>query len=262
VQTALQQAGYAYEVVVGLSQYFQSASVPELELLSQSQPEMSSAKRARSSSSAGATTTSAYARRRNPVAPSVKTYVKGCMDRLLELKSITTSVIDTVPGVAGALVLIPVEDILAGSGEDSRTGNIIHITKIVFNYTLFDSVPGLLRLIWFIDRQSNGTTPTLTQVLTSASFVSTYNTTNVIGHGGHRYAILGDETRTVNPGVAAAVQIVPLQTKTIKTKIPIHYLASTGAATDVATNNVWCFVIANTATMTLRHQCQIQFTDN
>lgn len=265
VQTALQQAGYAYEVVVGLSQYFSQASVPELELLSQSQPEpeMSSAKRARTSSSSGATTTSAYARRRNPpVAPAVKTYVKGCMDRLLEVKSLTTAVIDTVPGPAGALALVPVEDILAGSGEDSRTGNIIHISKIVFNYVVFDSVPGLMRLIWFIDRQANGTTPTLTNVLTSASFVATYNTLNVIGHGGHRYLILGDETRTLNPGVAAAVQCTTLNTKVISKKIPVHYLASTGAATDVATNNVWCFVIANTATATIRHQCQIQFTDN
>lgn len=247
---------------MGLSQYFQSASVPELELLSQSEPEMSSAKRARSSSSAGASTTSAYARRRAPVAPSVKKYVKGCMDRLLELKSFNGPVTDTVASGAGAACLIPIEDIIQVDTDDTREGNIIHVKRIVFRYTVFDTVPGLVRIIWFIDRQSNGATPTVTQVLNAANPVSYYNSTLVIGHGGARFSILGDETRALNPGYSGAAQILNVAEKEFKMNMPVTYLASTGAASDVGTNNVWCFVLGNTGTATVRHNCQIQYTDN
>jgi len=249
--------------VVGLAQYFARSTAPELEELSQSQqPEGEmSAKRARTSSSAGTTTTSAFARRRGPVAPAVKQYVKGCMDRLLEIKSYNTAVIDTVPGPAGALLLVPVEDIIQGDGDNERSGNLIHIKRVKFNYTIFDNVSALVRFIWFVDRQSNGTTPTLTQVLQSASFTSVYNTTNVIGNGGQRFWIVADETKIVNPGTAVTTAL-PLQRKTFNLKMPVTYLASTGAATDVGTNNVWCFAICNNATCTVRHQCTVTYTDN
>lgn len=264
VQTALQQAGYAYEVVVGLSQYFQSASVPELELLSQSEPEMSSAKRARSSSSASATTTSAYARRRSaPVAPSVKRYVKGCVDRMLEVKVSTQAVVDVTPGTAGAVVSLPIFSIQQGDTDSTREGNMIHIRKLISLFWFFDTAAtSTARVICFIDRQANGTTPSVTSVLQSASFAALYDPNTVIGSGGSRYKILYDVSRTQNLQIAATTCSAGPVVKQVSEKIPVQYQANTGAAADVLSNNVWFIMIGSSATATIRSSTQVHYIDN
>jgi len=264
VQTALQQAGYAYEVVVGLSQYFQSASVPELELLSQStEPEMSSSKRARTSSS-GSAVTSAYARRRSPpVAPSVKKYVKGCMDRLLEVKTLTETQAGSVtPTTAGAVRTLCLPSITQGDGDSNREGNIIHVKLVRIRYFATDTVASFLRLIIFVDHQQNGTTPGVTQVLNQASYLSLYNPERVVGNGGARYKILYDATHVITPELAATASLTGLVTKQIRLNMPVTYLGNAGTDADIGTNGLFLLAISSSNTCTYQYAPQIIYTDN
>jgi len=250
---------------VGLSQYFQSASVPELELLSQ-EPEMSSAKRVRTSSSAGATTTSRYARRRSaPVAPSVKTYVKGCMERMLELKASIIEPADVVPSATGAIVSAPVFQIQQGDTDATRDGTLIHAKRLTFRFVAFDATTSgafSLRIICFVDRQANGTTPTVGAVLDTTAITSLYNTDTVIGFGGTRYSILYDRTIQANQQIASTAYTTPYFNKSLAMKMPVQFQANNGAAADVLTNNIWFLTISTNSTATIRLTSTLHYTDN
>lgn len=262
VQTALTQAGYAYEVVAGLTQYFRQASAPELEALSQSQSEEMSSKRARTSTSGEVQ--SAYARRKSPpVALSVKKYVKGCMDRLLEPKVYTKAVADVTPGTTGAVVATGCFDIVQGDTDSTREGNIIHIKKILSNLWIFDATAGgTMRVICFIDRQSNGSTPAVADVLNTATLTSLYSPNTVIGAGGSRFAILWDEAFTYNQQFSAATTVAGLKRKAVYKSIPVQFQANAGAAADVLTNQPWYIMISSNSSGTVRITTQLHFIDN
>lgn len=184
------------------------------------------------------------------------------MNRILEKKSIIVAPTDYIVGTGGSYGLIPIEDITQGDTDGTREGNIIHVQWIEHRFAVYDSVLAIVRCLVFIDRQSNGTTPGATDVLASLSPMATLNTTNVIGIGGSRFKILLDETVVVNPEISGVVKWSSIHRKVYKLGMPVTYLASTGAATDVGTNNVWCLYVANNATASVRHSCQVHFTDN
>ncbi len=261
VQTALQQAGYAYEVVVGLSEYFSSAAAPELEALSQSQ-DMSSAKRARTSS-----TSSAGAAGRRPyqvVAPSVKKYVKDCMNRLSELKIATAAPSGFIAaGTVGAVNPICLPSIQEGTGDDDRTGNIIHVKRLDWRYYVSDNAGGgFVRVILYIDHQANGLLAQVTDVLNSVSWLSCYNPKNVVGVGGSRFKILDDTTHPLTMQIAATNTFSRFVEKRFSMNMPVQYIANAGGSGDIGTNAIGVIYIASNATAGIQYSAQLVFTDN
>jgi len=240
--------------VVGLSQYFSSASAPELEQLSQTQ-DMSSQAAKRQRTSRGA---------RTPVSSGVKNYVKGCMDRLLELKVANqTPVAFAAPGTAGTLSSVVLPSIQQGDTDATREGNIIRVKRVVFRAHCNDSTAGgHVRLILFIDRQANGTTPSVTDVLTSANWAALYNTNNVVGVGGSRFAILSDKTDAITLQIAATASFAPVYNRGYKMNMPVTYIANGGTAADVGKNAIWLLAIASNATAGFGWAAQLTYVDN
>lgn len=261
VYAVLSQAGYAYNVAQGLAEYYNSrfAEPPVDYDLTQEESQMST------SSTSGAR----VKRRRGsygaiaPVSKGVKRYVKGCMNRLLEIKTYNQAPSGNItPGTGGTMTGGLCNAITQGDGDNQREGNVIHIKKLSFLFTAFDTVPSLVRVIVFIDRQSNGSTPTVTDVLDSASYLSQFSELTVVGHGGTRFSILMDKTWTINPQITATAGYGAHITKTFKLKMPVTYIANAGTAGDVSKNNIWLLSISSTTTGVYQYSSSLVYTDN
>lgn len=184
VHQALTQAGYAAEVAGGLAQYvaspFFSPDTPPLASVSQSQGPEEMSKRARTD-----ITTS--------VAPGVKKYVRSCMDRLVEEKVYTQGASAYTPGLAGGIRTVGVSAIVNGNTSVTRVGDVIHLDRLIVNWYAYDSNPGQVRVLLFIDRQANGSSPAVSDVLAYSTVTSPPNPFNTVGYGGSRFKILSDE---------------------------------------------------------------------
>lgn len=264
VYEAVRQAGYGWEVAQGLAEYvgsrfyhdadYAAEEPPELVQQSQSQGEEMSAKRQRTS-----TTTSVG------VSKHVKKYVKGCTDRLLERKSYPSGVSALVtPGTAGTIISMLVKDIVQGTGSTNRTGDIIHCKRLRLRINYFDSTPSLMRFILFIDRQSNGTTPTVADVMYTASPMGNVSSKNVVGYGGTRFKIISDRTVVCNPTISTVVETrVFAKDFTKSVAMPITYDGnSTGTAADVLKNNIWLLAISDDVNAGFQWSAVLDYLDN
>lgn len=261
VYSALTQLGYGYSVAQGLAEYYSSrfAEPPPLDPSSQSQDAMATT----------TTSSSARVKRRRgsygaiPVSRGVKQYVKGCMDRLLEVKTFPFAPSGAItPGTAGAMAGSFPAQIVQGDTDLTRDGNIIHAKKLTVRVFASDTAPFVVRTILFIDRQSNGTTPVPTDVLNSANFLSDYRADTVVGHGGARFTILWDKYWVGNNNIAATTYVTPVVRKVFKMNMPITYIGNAGTAGDISKNNIWFVSIASTATATWQYSASLVYTDN
>jgi len=203
-------------------------------------------------------------RRKAPIAPSVKNYVQGCMDRLLEVKTATQApVAFAAPGTAGTVNSVILPAITQGDSDATREGNIIRVKRLLFRVHCNDSTAGgHVRIILFVDHQSNGTTPAVTDVLASANWVSLYNTSNVVGVGGKRFKILSDKTDDITLQIAATASFAPVYTRAYAMNMPVTYIGNAGSAADVGSNNIWFIAIASQATAGFGWAAQLTYTDN
>lgn len=245
------QAGYGVEVAQGLYEYVTSSYFEEPTQETESQ--MSQAKRARTSST-------------KDVAPGVKQYVKGCMNRLLENKVLVIASSGTVtPGVAGTVTSAGLGGITQGTGGANRTGDIIHLKHMRYTYAANDTAPGYLRLCIVIDRLSQGVTPAVLDVLQAANVYAQYNTANVIGYGGGRFKVIHDEVLQVNPTIAATSYLTPVKTRLFKKEVdmPIVYNGnSTGTSADLQKNAIWYIFVGSSATINVVFSTCVNFVDN
>lgn len=202
------------------------------------------------------------------VSPQVKKYVKGCMKRMLEVHvQGTTNTL--VPGTAGTILSTGIAGIVAGTGPNNRTGDIIHLKRLFFKLYISNQNVGGVRYIIFADRAANGDTPNVSDILGTSVMYGTYNPLYVIGHGGARYAILLDKTVVVNPGTLVVGGATILTTAAARThtlvknvQFPVTYSASTGVAADVSKNNVWCLMISPDATTSVGYSFNWKYVDN
>lgn len=214
------------------------------------------------------TTTTTVGRRSTiPVAPSVKRYVKGCMKRMIEKKYLTYSLLGATSAVAGQILPTGIFNITQGAGDSQREGNTIHINKLDYKFQFNATGPGAMRLILCWDRQANGANPTATDIVTTASFLSTFNTNNVVGYGGSRFTIVKDLYFVIDPAEVAAATFsrqasskATLYGKNIKR--PVHFQASAGAVADIASNNLFWLVLGSTTTVGYSYYNCVEFLDN
>lgn len=141
-----------------------------------------------------------------------------------------------------------VQGITEGAGDNERVGRKISLVsyrcKLTFNFTPgATTYPPVIRVMLILDRSPNGAgTPTATQMLTSDNINALMNLDN-----DSRFKNLFDRTFTLASGggsdhFAGELDVyVPLRGLVTK------FLANTGAATDVAENNMAICVISTHA---------------
>lgn len=199
-----------------------------------------------------------------PVAPSVKKYVKNCMERLSEKKYVTVTgrSLTNIP-TSGSTLALGLEGIIQGTSDSTRTGNMIHTKSLATRLSFSDSSCGWVRVTLVWDHQCNGTLGSVTDVFTAAAPDSTFNANTVRGHGGGRFTIVDDRVLTVQPTVSGATTFVQYNHVWKKpASATVVYNASTGAVTDLTSNNCFIVAISNNGTIDCGGQVQWEYDDN
>ncbi len=165
----------------------------------------------------------------------------------------TDSVVATTGVVTGSVNLVP-----QSVTEEGRIGRKIRIKSIMMHW--FFSLPAeanqpdvgngdTLRIIVFIDHQANGANATVTDLLETANIESFRNLAN-----SKRFTILMDKKRDINRTVAATdgtnTSTSPLVSKHMqfysrKMDLPIEFDSTSGAITEIRSNNVAMLYISN-----------------
>lgn len=185
------------------------------------------------------------------VAKNVKTYVKKCMDRIVEDKRyLNSNSINTVVG--GAIVDFGLWGIQQGVGLAQRTGNYIRLKEFQIRFSVNNDPTNIIRqrvrVLIVQDNQCNGALPAVLDVLANNVPTSVYQYNNVIGCGGSRFKILKDWTydfklmpiSTTSAGVSRTVSWK------FKKGLPaIQYDASAGAIGDLVSKNIFMLVIGD-----------------
>lgn len=132
--------------------------------------------------------------------------------------------------------------------------------------TANDALTGsLFRLIMFVDKQANGATATVTDILESANIMSFRNLAN-----SGRFIILMDRTMDMNcnagGGNGSTTEYGTVETYMSFNKscnIPIEFSSTTGAITEIRSNNIGILSIASANnTATLDSKIRIRFSDS
>ena len=170
-----------------------------------------------------------------------------------ELKYIDTSIHQQA--ISGTGVICPPTDatfvkIPVGTGPSDRIGRQVNVKSINAYLTIEKVANSVLetntiRLIWCIDTQCNGQPPTVTDVLTTASYTSFRNMANV-----RRFKILKDSEYILSSQNYNGTNFASVQKQVnffAKVNTPIEYDASvtTGEITTIRSNNIFLIAISD-----------------
>jgi len=198
-----------------------------------------------------------------PVSKSVKSYVKKCMHQLSEDLFFFTALGSVTPGTAGAVTSFGLDTITQGDTDSSRTGDIIRVKQLHIRGIInTGSTSGcVFRMIVFRDLQSNGTTPTVAQVLTTADYLANYNPDTVTAVGGARFKVLWDRSVALNFNIAATLVLHSFDLVVPGGPFRMDYITNGGTSASVGTNNVWILSICSQATASHLTTTSAKYTD-
>lgn len=162
---------------------------------------------------------------------------------------------DSVTGTFNSLSLLA-----QGTGPSQRVGTSIKPHKLHVNIKMAinsSATHTSIRAILFIDKESNGSTPVIADILGgSATIMSNYNHQEA-----SRFITLKDKTFNLSSqGRNEAYFKIYKQF----TNIHIHYDGSTATVTDIQDNAFWLFFVSDEATNTptVNFEAQFIYIDN
>lgn len=179
-----------------------------------------------------------------------------------------TTVAATTVAAAGTVLSPSLCLMQVGTAENSRVGNRVKITsihvrgEITLPPSAVAAVTEQVRIMVVLDRQSNGAAPTIVQILASADFRSFNNMDNK-----GRFQTLAEEVVQMNyqtgvnatPAWAAFGAVLNMNKKGLG--IGIQYGASTGAVTDLRTNNIAIVAISSAGAATVGYIARVRYED-
>ncbi len=187
-----------------------------------------------------------------------------------ELKFHDIDLNDTLISLA-ATITDSVIKIAQGTTESTRVGrkctirNIGWKFEILLNGTAAANINAVdvLRVILYLDRQCNGATATATEILESDDYQSFNNLSNK-----QRFYTLMDRTYDLNQTAAAGNGTANDTAPRIlsdsfykKVNIPVEFSSTTGAITEIRSNNIGVMLISKTGDlMTFASKFRFRFT--
>jgi hypothetical protein len=204
---------------------------------------------------------------------ATKSYVQSCMRTVLEKKTIVVQNIvgnSGVPTSSGRVDPLQSFNVQQGTGDGNRTGNFIRINKVWIRW--ITSLPvgtpsALFRVIVLRDRQTNGSTPVVADIIEFATGggAAGYNDDNVKTVGGDRFTIISDKWFAVNSSLGASDATSGTHytawTQVVSGSTVVHYKANAGAITDVVSGETFVLTYCNQAAGNIQGQVQIEFQD-
>ncbi len=179
--------------------------------------------------------------------------------------------IDQAADMSGGFILDSVNEIVQGTTESNRLGRKCTIKAIEWRYTVNlpeqDAVAtpangSTLRVILYKDKQCNGETAVITDILETADYQSFYNLAN-----GDRFDILLDVAHQINyAGLASDGAGVVSQAKQVVVRefaktcsIPLEFGGTTGAITELRSNNVGVLLISQDLNPDFSSKMRVRF---
>lgn len=174
---------------------------------------------------------------------------------------------------AGAITVDSCNEIGQGVTESTRVGRKCTITNIYWKMQMVlpevdaavtPSSGEQVRIILYQDKQCNGATATVADILESANYQSYRNLAN-----SGRFNILMDKAWTINyGGLASDGASVVSQAAVIKNavfnkrcNIPLEFDNTTGAITEIRSNNIGVLTIGSTGLVGLDSKMRLRFSD-
>ncbi len=216
----------------------------------------------------------AAVRRRRVVAPAQRGFARigGYYGRFsgsragVEWKFHDVDLDDALISAAGTIT--PTINIIAqGVTESTRVGRKCTIRSIQWRYAL--NIPSqavmanssdIIRVIVYLDKQANGATAAVTDVLESDNFQSFYNLSN-----SGRFVMLLDRTHTIYAPTAIAGPVTGEQylgrTWTKRCNLAIEYSGVNGTIGEIRSNNIGVLFLAKDGVVLLDSKFRLRFTD-
>ncbi len=184
-----------------------------------------------------------------------------------EMKFLDTDYV--IGALTGTNQLNTINTVVQGTGETERIGRriTVHRIEMKYNLTLLEQADGaqandIVRMIVYLDRQTNGTSAVITDILESNNFQSFRNLANV-----GRFKIIVDKTVQMNTYAGAGngttdqfSSMTRFKKWSIKVKIPIEYNSTTGTLPEVRSNNIGIFMLTKSGNSALNGKIRIRFT--
>ncbi len=190
-----------------------------------------------------------------------------------ELKFHDLDIDDAVVAQNGTIAEDSCNGIAQGVTESQRIGRKCVIKNIGWRYTLLRQLesaavglaPEAVRVILYLDKQANGATATVTGILESDDYQSFNNLANT-----SRFKILMDRTHTLQVGTSAGDGTTndtngwQLDASFFKKcNIPIEFDSTTGAITEVRSNNIGVLLLGKTgASGVFNSKMRLRFSDS
>lgn len=173
-----------------------------------------------------------------------------------------------VPTTAGRVDPLGTFNIIQGTTDDTRTGNVIKVKTATCRLICqlpADIDAATFRYIIFKDGQTNGATPAFADVLATASTAAGYNGDNVRKVGGARFTILYDQLFCLNSHGLKADSAAVDWTRVIRLAArklgQVRYDASAGAITDIVNGEFFILTISDSATASMNVSTQFTYQD-
>ncbi len=174
----------------------------------------------------------------------------------------------------GGTVTPTINIIPQGVTESQRIGRKCTVKHISWRYRLNlpeadaqgdPTDPDSVRVLMYMDKQCNGATATVTDVLESADLHSFRNLSN-----SGRFVILLDKTYLMNPltiasdgaGLMSTAGVVREYSFYKKCNIPIEFNSTTGAIAEIRSNNIATLLISSAGSSGFNSKIRLRFSDN
>ncbi len=181
---------------------------------------------------------------------------------------------DAVVAVAGTIAQVSCLTIKEGNGESDRIGRKLTVRSVQWRYKLtlpnltgnLASLPDTVRVILYLDKQTNGATATAALILQTDDYQSFYNMANQ-----SRFRILCDKTHTLKAAASGAgdgtVNDFSMTQQnyqfSMRLNIPIEYdsSANTGVITSMRTNNIGVLLVGSDGKAVFESKMRFRYSD-
>ncbi len=171
---------------------------------------------------------------------------------------------------SGGSITDSINKIAQGTTESERIGRKCNIASINWRFnidlpetTVSSSTGDVARVIMYIDKQANGATAAITDILETANYQSFNNLSNK-----GRFRTLMDRTYALNAesgggdGTTEDYGRVNISdTFFKKCNIPIEFSAATGAITEIRSNNIGVLLISLSGKVGFDSKIRLRFSD-
>lgn len=174
---------------------------------------------------------------------------------------------------AGVIANITLNELVQGTGESERIGRKVTVRSIEMRGAtrlISDAAPlaghCIVRIILYVDKQTNGATATPTLLLKEATAAHVYRAPYNLSNAG-RFTILMDKsiglnaTAALGGGAGATFEAQKMLRFKKRCAIPLEFDSTLGAITEIRSNNLGVLVIGSNAHADVHMTWRLRYSD-